>query len=177
VTEMVENSNGEPYWFVADHDELREALDAIPDDVLVEANERPWTRQGLEPPQRTVGELRQRLLERHEQAPRRMRPTPSGRPERVLPIEEAARHLGLTGRVLRYRIQQGEYADAKRELRGGGIGLAFKPPGKSWSLVVERPDPRIVMQMVRDRVEPGQQYHPGYTRRADGENWREASRW
>jgi hypothetical protein len=161
-------------WFVADPEELRQAIAAIPTDVLREANDRQWLDRGLEPPERTIGELRKRLLAKHEQAARLMNQTPSGRRERVLPIEEAARHLGLTGRVLRYRIQQGEFADAKRNLRDGGIGIAFKPPAQKWSLIAERVDPRVVMQMVRDRVAPGQEYRPGYTRRSDGENWPEA---
>jgi hypothetical protein len=144
VTEIIENDAGQPYWFVADPEDLRQAIDAIPADVLREANDRLWLDHGLEPPERSVRELRQRLLEKHEQAARLMNSTPSGRRERVLPIEEAARHLGLTGRVLRYRVQQGEFADAKRELRGGGIGLAFKPPAKRWSLIADRPDPRLM---------------------------------
>jgi hypothetical protein len=172
VTEIIDNDAGEPYQLIADPEELRQAIAVIPADVLREANEREWLSRGLEPPERSVRELRQRLLDKHEQAARLMNSTPSGRRERVLPIEEAARHLGLTGRVLRYRIQQGEFADAKRELRGGGIGLAFKPPAKSWSLIVDRPDPRLLMQMVRDRVQSGQTYGPGYTRRTDGENWK-----
>jgi hypothetical protein len=171
VTEIIDNAAGEPYQFFADPEELRQAIAAIPADVLREANERQWLDRGLEPPKRSVRELRQRLLDKHERAARLLAD------ERILLVEEAARHLGTTGRRLHYAIQRGEYADAKRKLRGGGIGLAFKPPAKSWSLAVERPDPRIVMQMVRDRVQPGQQYHPGYTRRADGEHWREAYRW
>jgi hypothetical protein len=126
-----------PYQFVAHPEDLRQAIAAIPADVLVEANERVWLDRGLEPPKRSVRELRQRLLEKHEHAARLL---PD---ERVLPVEEAARHLGTTGRRLHYAIQQGEYADAKRELRGGGIGLAFRPPAKRWSLIAERPDPRL----------------------------------
>jgi hypothetical protein len=159
---------------VADPEDLRQAIAAIPADVLREANDRLWLDRGLEPPERSVRELRQRLLEKHEQAARLMNSTPSGRRERVLPIEAAARHLGLTGRVLRYRIQQGEFADAKRELRGGGIGLAFKPPAGKWSLVVERPDRRILMLMVQEGCQPGEQHRLGYRRRHDGESWRES---
>jgi hypothetical protein len=95
--------------------------------------------------------------------------------ERVLPVEEAARHLELTGRVLHYRLQQGEFADAVRNLPGGRVGLAFRPPAKRWSLVVERPDPRIVALMKQARVAAGQTYRPWYTRRVDGECWQE--RW
>jgi hypothetical protein len=167
VTEIVADNAGEPYQFVAHPEDLRQAIDAIPADVLREAYQSLWLGRGLEPPPRTIRELRRRLLVVHERAARLMAD------ERVLPIEEAARHLSTTGRRLHYAIQLGEYADAKRELRGGGIGLAFKPPTKRWSLAVERPDLRILMLMVRDRVQPGQTYS-GYTRRSDGLNWKEA---
>jgi hypothetical protein len=169
VTEIIEDA-GEPYWFVAEREELQQAIAAIPADVLREANERQWLDRGLEPPKRSVHELRRRLLAKCEQIAQRL---PD---ERVLPVEEAARHLNLTGRVLRYRIQQGEFEDVVRELPGGRVGLAFKPPAKRWSLVVERPDPRVFAwlgQTGRLRsIEPGSEFAPGYVRRRDGANWR-----
>jgi hypothetical protein len=170
MTEIIENDAGEPYMFVATGAELREAIDAVPAETLLRANAVPWTSHGLEPPAMTAVGLRKALLAKHQRAA-------SEPDDLVLTIEEAARHLKLTGRVLRYRIQQGEFDDHTRSLPNGQIGLVFAPRARHWSLVVERPDPRIVMQMVGDRVQPGQQYHPGYTRCTGGENWREASRW
>jgi hypothetical protein len=178
VTENVENDAGEPHRLVAEPEQLPEAIDAIPAEVLREVNESQWTSRGLHPPKRSVRELRRRLLEKHECAALRMAD------ERVLPVEEAARHLGTTGRRLHYAIQLGEYADAKRELRGGGIGLASRPPARSWSLIVERPDPRVLVAMVKARVQPGESFEwrmlgeetpRSYVRRADGDCWRE--RW
>jgi hypothetical protein len=174
MTEIInteDTTESYPYQFVAHPEDLRQAIAAILDDVLVEANERVWLDRGLEPPRRSVRELRKRLLEKHEQAARLLAD------ERVLGIEEAARHLGTTGRRLHYAIQQGEYADAKRELRGGGIGLAFKPPPRTWSLIADRPDPRILMLMEQECCQPGEQHRLGYRRLADDERWREASRW
>jgi hypothetical protein len=170
VTEIVEDDAGRPYLFVAKRAELRQAIDAIPAETLLRANRVQWTSRGLDPPKMTAAGLRKKLLAKHERAA-------SQPDDLVLPIEEAARHLGLTGRVLRYRIQQGEFDGHTRSLLGGQTGLVFAPRARHWSLAVERPDPRIVMQMVRDRVQPGQQHHPGYTRHTGGENWREASRW
>jgi hypothetical protein len=118
VTEIVENDAGEPCWFVAEREELSQSIAGIPADVLCAANESRWLNCGLEPPKRSIHELRQRLLDKHEQAARRMAD------EHVLPVEEAARHLDLTGRVLHYRIQQGEFEDVVRELPGGRIGLS-----------------------------------------------------
>lgn len=170
VTEIIENDAGDPCWFVAERDELQQAIDTIPADVLREANDRQWLNRGLAPPRRSIREQRRRLLAKHEEAARLMAD------ERVLPIEEAARHLDLTGRVLRYRIQQGEFEDVVRELPGGRVGLAFKPPAKRWSLVVERPDPRVLAwlgQTGRLRsIEPGSEFAPGYDRCRDGANWR-----
>jgi hypothetical protein len=177
MTEIIENAAGEPFLFIAERDELQEAIAAIPDDVLLYANERQWLSRGLEPPERSATELRQRLLEKHEQAARRL---PD---ERVLPVEEAARHLELTGRVLHYRIQRGHFSDAVRDLPGGRVGLAFKLPAKPWSLVVERPDPRVLMRMAEARVQPGEELEwqmlgeervRSYRRLQSGENWQEA---
>jgi hypothetical protein len=177
MTEIVLNDAGEPYWFVADREGLREAIAAIPADMLREANERQWLDRGLEPPKRSVRELRQRLVDKHEHKDAGRQPD-----ERVLPVEEAARHLGTTGRRLHYAIQLGEYADAKRELRDGKIGLAFRPPPRSWSLVVERPDPRVLVAMVKARVQPGESFEwrmlgeettRTHVRRSDGANWKE----
>ena len=78
----------------------------------------------------TAAGLRKKLLAKHE-------PAASRPDDLVLPIEEAARHLGLTGRVLRYCLQQGDYAENTRELPGGQTGLVFAPPARRWSLVVE----------------------------------------
>jgi hypothetical protein len=170
VTEIVENDAGEPCWFVAEREELSQSIAGIPADVLCAANESRWLNCGLEPPKRSIHELRQRLLDKHEQAARRMAD------EHVLPVEEAARHLDLTGRVLHYRIQQGEFEDVVRELPGGRIGLAFKPPARRWSLVVDRPDPRVFLSLQQSgrlhSIEPGSEFAPGYVRRRDGENWR-----
>jgi hypothetical protein len=140
--EIIENSAGEPYWFVAERGELRQAIADIPGKTLLRANRAVWTSRGLEPAKMTAADLRKRLLEKHERA------SPDESPERVLSVEEAARHLGLTGRVLGYRIQQGKFADRVRKLRNGRIGLAFKPPPQRWSLIVDRPDPRVLVNMV-----------------------------
>jgi hypothetical protein len=166
VTEIIENDAGEPYQFVADREELRQAIADIPGETLLRANRAPWTSRGLEPPKMTAAGLRKRLIEKCEQAARLMAD------ERVLPVEEAGRHLGLTGRVLHYRIQSGEFVDAVRELPDGRVGLAFKPPATRWSLVVDRPDPRVLVAMVEARVQPGGVFGT-YRRRADGEYWRE----
>jgi hypothetical protein len=136
MTEILDNAAGEPYWFVAERAELRQAIDDIPAATLLEANRVAWLSRGLEPPKMTAEGLRQKLLAKHE-------PAASRPDDLVLTIEEAARHLGLTGRVLRYRLQQGEYAEHTRELPGGGTGLVFAPRPRRWALVVERPDPRL----------------------------------
>jgi len=123
----------------------------------------------------TAAGLRKRLWEKHERA--------ASRPDDLVPpIEDAARHLGVTGRVLRYRIQQGEYAEHTRLLPDGRAGVVFAPLPRSWSLIVERPDPRILVAMVEARVPPGEEYvwqiagettTRTYRRRADGACWRE----
>jgi hypothetical protein len=174
VTEIIDNDAGEPYWFAATGAELRQAIDAIPSETLLAANRAVWTSRGLEPPKMTAAGLRKKLLAKHLPA--------ASRPDDVvLPIEEAARHLKLTGRVLRYRIQQGEFEGHTRPLPGGQTGLVFAPRERRWSLIVERPDPRVIANMVDAGAKPGQpcdffirgdKRRHTYTRLASGENWK-----
>jgi hypothetical protein len=174
VTEFLYDDADQPYQFVAGAEELREAIAAIPAAVLREVNERQWTSRGLEAPKRPVRELRASLLAKHERA------AESLSTERILPVEEAAKNLGLTGRVLSYRIEQGDFADAVRSLPSGRTGLAFKPPTKRWSLIVDRPDPRVLLLMREQGIKPGASYtwrmageesDRVYVRRRDGECW------
>jgi hypothetical protein len=164
----IERRGGRPYAFKATVAELETTFAAIDDDVLVRAYEGEWLRLGLEPPALTVVELRERILAIHrqqaERAPR----------ERLLTIAQAAPHLGLSERRLRYAVDSGEYEEDLALDRHGQRVLRFQPAPLCWLLIPSRlrPDPRIILQMRRDRVQPGQQHHPGYVRRADGENWR-----
>jgi hypothetical protein len=177
VTEILYDDADQPFQFIADADELHEAIAEIPGPVLRLATEARWTRWGLEPPKRGVRELRRLLVAKCERAAERLST------ERVLPVEEAAKHLGLTSRVLSYRIEQGEFKDAERARRRGRPGLAFKPPPKRWSLWVDMPDPRVLVHMAKAGIGPGGSFefgHQGserietYTRLADGANWRES---
>lgn len=179
MTEIVDDNAGRPYLFVAKREELRGAIAAIPAEILLRANRVQWTSRGLEPPKMTAAGLRTKLLAKHQRAA-------SQPDDLVLTIEEAARHLKLTGRVLRYRIQQGEFDGHTRSLPGGQVGLVFAPRARHWSLIVERVDPRVLVAMVQARVQPGEEYvwqimgeetTRTYRRRADGECWREESRW
>jgi hypothetical protein len=175
VTEILYDDADQPYQFRAEADELREAIAEIPGPVLRQATEARWTRWGLEPPKRGVRELRRLLVAKCERAAERLSS------ERVLPVEKAAKHLGLTSRVLSYRVEQGEFEEAERELPNGRTGLAFKPPPKRWSLWVDMPDPRVLVHMVEAGIGPGGSFKFGYhgkehtetyTRRRDGLHWK-----
>jgi hypothetical protein len=174
MTPEIEIRGGRRYAFMATPDELEETFAAIDDDVLVEAYEGEWLRLGLEPPALTVDELREQILAIHqakiERAPR----------EVLLSIAEAAPHLGTSERRLRYRVDSGEFADDLTVTRNGERALRFQPPPRCWLLIPSslRPDPRVLARLGQEcrlrSIAPGQEFAPGYTRRADGENWPEA---
>jgi hypothetical protein len=122
---------------------------------------------GVEPPNRSVTELRRELERRARQA---LRNAPR---KQLVPISQAAHQFGVPERTLRAQISRGA-----REVQRNGRGeLAFelpvtKPVGVR--LVALRPDPRVLMLMAREGCPPGSLHRLGYRRRGDGGNWRES---
>jgi hypothetical protein len=167
MTVEIEERNGRPWSFRATIDDHEEAFAEVPDELLVEAYEWEWTSRGLEPPATTVEQLRARILELNRAKAKRL---PR---EIVLTVTEAAPMLRMTERTLRHEVDQGRWDEHLAKLPDGRRGLRFMPRPVSWKLVPgHRPDPRIVGQMARDRIQPGETYHPGYTRLASGEAWK-----
>jgi len=159
---------GVPVWLVLDLGEkAREAVRRVPAVALVAAWCEPWLSRGVEPPRRTVtelrGELEQRVREALRDAPRTA----------LRPISEAAFELGIPERTLRAQIMRG----ALRTERNGRGQLVFELPVRRSirvKLVASAPpDPRVLLLMSQERCEPGEEHRLGYRRRRDGENWRE----
>ena len=146
-------------------DDIRAAVRLLPATVLVEVWAQPWLSRGIEPPPRTITELRRELEARARQA---LKDAPTAR---LVPISVAAREWAIPERTLRARIAGGAL-----ETRWNGRGeLALELPVTMpvrVPLPRSRPDPRILMGMARDGCQQGEQYCPGYTRRRDGEAWR-----
>lgn len=156
--------------------ELRKLVAAeVSDAALVESHDEPWLARGLEPPKRTVKQLRAdalaSLLEHASQPPT----------ERVLTLKAAAEHVGLTPRQLRHDVDEGRFADSLTATRDGERALRFQETVRTWHLLRSRgPDPRVVALMVEKSVRPGERYEfskagserrQTYTRRRDGEEW------
>jgi hypothetical protein len=173
--------DGRPRWVeIAPGESLRAALAAVPDEVLVAAFEREWHSRGLEPPRRTAGGLRRRIL-----ACLRRTAALELTDERRVPISEAARELGIPERTLRDQIGEGKRPGASVSQRGLlTLNLPRNQP-RQYTLVPRGmgPDPRVLLQMARDRVEPGEAYewrmlgeerNRTYRRRRDGLNWKSA---
>jgi hypothetical protein len=154
---------------LAPDDKPRNVARRVPARILLAAHNDPWLSRGLAPPARSVNDLR-RELEKRARAALTSRPR-----TQLRPLSEAAFELGVPERTLRSQIVRG-VRGAQRNARGE---LALELPTSSavvlrFDHLSRRPDPRVLMQMARDRVQPGQEYHPGYVRRGDGDCWREA---
>lgn len=154
--------------------ELLERFAAEVDDAaLVEAQDAPWLDRGLKSPRRSVKQLRADALASfldHASQPA---------PQRVLSLREAAPHLDLSERQLRHDVDQGRYDEQLALTRDGLRALRFEETERTWRLPpARRPDPRIFARLGQDgrlrRIEPGEEFAPGYRRRADGLNWKEA---
>jgi hypothetical protein len=160
-----------PTYLVLEPDaNVREAVRELPAAALAAAWADPWRRRGVEPPQRSVSELRRELEKRARQA---LKDAPC---RRLAPLSEAAREWHVPERTLRAQIARGA-REAQRNARGE---LAFELPVTTpvkLGLVASRPDPRILLLMAREGCQPGELHRLGYRRRTDGERWREASRW
>jgi hypothetical protein len=163
------------YKVGAPEDELRALFAAtVDDDQLVHAHDVPWLDRGLEPPPRTVEELRAEALAAFLKDARR----PPG--EEILTLREAAPLLGTTERSLRHDVDQGRYDGQLTETRAGLRALRFEEHWRTWRLSRARmPDPRALQLMVEKRVGPGESYPwrmaggqlQVYRRRLDGANW------
>jgi hypothetical protein len=157
--------------------ELRAMFAAeVGDEELVEAHAEPWLFRGLEPPRRTLRQLRAgalaSLLEHAKQPPA----------EHVLTLKNAAPVLEMTERSLRHAVDQGDYAAELTETRDGLRALRFQETSRTWRPPrARKPDPRVLALMAEARVQPGESFEwqmlgeeetRSYRRRADGENWR-----
>lgn len=165
------------YEVGASEAELRDRFAAeVDDEALVEGHAEPWLVRGLEPPQRSVKQVRADALASFLDDAFRLAA------ERLLSLREAAPVLDLTERQLRHDVDQGRYDEQLTLTRDGLRALRFEERVRTWRLPRARqPDPRIVVAMKQQRVQPGESYAWGilgqerrhtYTRRADGENWR-----
>ena len=148
MTPEIEWVEGRPY-LQATVIELEDRFAEVPDDVLTDAYTAfapKWAALGLEHPKRSADELRRSVLtdlrQKAARAPR----------ERRLPLSEAAKHLGLTERQLRHRVDAGEY-DLDLVVDQHGRRLRFQPPARSWSLTPReaRPDPRWALLSLDQR--------------------------
>jgi hypothetical protein len=177
TTPEIEERNGGPWGFRATVDDHEEAFAAIPDDLLVEAFDHEWTSRGLEPPATTVKQLRARILELNREKAKRL---PH---EIVLTVTEAAPMLAMSERTLRHEVDQGRWDKHLAKMPDGRRGLRFMPRPVSWKLVPRSlgPDPRVIVNMVVARAQPGQLFDfrvageeavHTYTRLASGENWK-----
>jgi hypothetical protein len=165
------------YEVGASEAELRKLFAAAVDDErLVEAHGIPWLSRGLEPPRRTVRQLRAAALRAFLEDAKR----PAG--EEVLTLREAAPFLGVTERQLRHDVDQGRYDEHLTETQAGLRALRFEERWRTWRLPRPPiPDPRALEAMVPRRVGPGESYPwqlaggelQVYRRRRDGERWRE----
>jgi hypothetical protein len=152
--------------------ELRVMFDLeVDDEDIVTAHGEPWLARGLEPPRRSVKQLRADALASffdHASQPAA---------QRVLSLREAAPHLDLSERQLRHDVDQGRYDAGLTETRQGLRALRFAETVRTWRLPRARmPDPRVLAWLEQTgrlrRIEPGEEFAPDYTRRADGEAWK-----
>jgi len=168
------NQNGEPRYFVAPVDGVEEAFAEVPDEVVLDAFRREWLTRGLAPPEIALGELRERSLVAYAA---RAELTPVAI---LKSLSESAQALGVSERSLRHRIDAGELETTA--MRDGTTALEFVAPPQRWHLCPGslRPDPRGVMQMREQSIQPGEAFEwrvlgdersQTYTRRADGKNW------
>jgi hypothetical protein len=149
---------------------VKAAVRQVPAAALVDRWAEPWLSRGVEPPPRTVtdlrGELKKRAREAVKAAPR----------TQLVPISEYAFEMGIPQRTVRDQIWRG-VREAQRNGRGD---LALELPVKTpitVRLPTTMPDPRFLLLMAQEGCQPGERHRLGYRRRTDGERWREASRW
>lgn len=172
--------DGAPSYLILERDEdARKAVRRLPPAALAEAWTAPWTALGIEPPLRTVTELRRELEKRARQV---LKDEPR---TQFVPISEAARKWAIPERTLRARIARGAL-EASWSGRGElALELPVTTPVRV-PLPRTRPDPRVLWAMARAPVTPGGRFgwcmlgssdRQTYRRRIDGANWREADRW
>jgi hypothetical protein len=134
MTEILNDSEGHPYWFIARRDEIEHALAEIPARTLTEAYKREWESRpwaGHRPPM-TAAQLRRRVLAIHQAT------IPKG--PLLVPIEKAAARYNVTGRTLRRWIADGKVT--ARETRQGVLAVEVPRGPRKWHLMPLRPDPR-----------------------------------
>jgi hypothetical protein len=128
-------------WFWSTPDEVAEAVDELPIDVLREQFERVWRSSDQPQPRVTDRQLRASVRSAHVDAAAR-------EPREItLSIVEAAKHLGMTARVLGYELERGRYAESIGRLKGGELGLRFTAPARRRLVMISRlrPDPRLAL--------------------------------
>lgn len=127
-------------WIFALPDEVAEVLAVVPVEELRASFVALWAESPLPMPDVADDALRRRVVAEKVAA------AALERRERLLTIAEAAPHLGVTARVLGYRVEQGELADVVVR-RGGEVRLRFEVEPRRRYVLRGRcglgPDPRL----------------------------------